>query len=110
MKDLTDSELEKIEQAADDWTDEERGQSSVLRLVVEVRRSRALVSSHGKQLRCELTDEELRGYSSGPYTWMMREMATELLMHRAARALSSIKIEREIQDVLNTARIDRKST
>ncbi len=77
MNDLTDTELEKIEEAADDWTDEERGQSSVLRLVAEVRRSRALASSHGKQLTSELTDEELRYYS---------------------------------QDLLNAARLDKKST
>lgn len=58
MNDLTNTELESIEESADGWTDEERGQSSVLRLVAEVRRSRSLESSH-EERSTELKTREI---------------------------------------------------
>lgn len=54
--DLTDEELQRLEDAANGWTAFDRGQSNVLRLVDEVKRHRSAISADKERVRQVVID------------------------------------------------------
>lgn len=99
--DLTDEELQRLEDAADGWTAFDRGQSNVLRLVDEVKRHRSASAADKERVRQVVTDaaisslpEELweSGFDAArPMVsrLLFREKAADAIATRAAERLAT---------------------